>query len=96
MAAFVVAGCDGSKVLEPIDGSLNDIAGFVSLGVETWRRPATPPFAQPVGLRILAFRANAPDAPALDGLAVSAHPVSTIDSNPSWSLARASRPGSGH
>ena len=96
MAAFVVAGCDGSEVLEPIDGPLNDIAGFVSLGVEPWRRPTTPSFAQPVGLRIFAFRANAPDAPALNGLAVSSHPVSTIDSNPRRSLARASRPDSWH
>lgn len=41
MAAFVVAGRDGSKVFEPVDGTLDDVAAFVSLGIEAPRGAAT-------------------------------------------------------
>jgi hypothetical protein len=36
MAAFVVALRDGSEVFETVDGALDDIAAFVSLGIESW------------------------------------------------------------
>lgn len=45
MAALVVARCNGTEVLETVDGPLDDIAAFVSLGIESWGRAATVAFA---------------------------------------------------
>lgn len=99
MATFVVACCDGAEVLKSIERALDDIAAFVSMGVEPGRGSTAPPFAQSVGLRIFAFRANALDASLLDGLAIGTCAISSIDSDPrralSWAPWPSSRNGNG-
>ena len=41
MAAFVVTRRDGAEVFEAVEGALDDVAAFVSLGIESsWRATA--------------------------------------------------------
>lgn len=40
MTALVITACDGTEVLQPIYGSLDNVAAFVSPGVEPWRNVA--------------------------------------------------------
>lgn len=87
MAALVIAGCDGAEVLQPIDRSLDDVAAFVGFGVEAGRRSAPSSFSQSTLLRVKAFRANAPDATALNLLSIMTCAVGAIDTQARWAFA---------
>jgi hypothetical protein len=96
MAALVVAGCDSTKVLEPVDGAFDDIAAFVSGLIETWRGSASTPFAQPVFLCITAFGANTTHATVLDLLPIMACTIGPVDAQAGWTFSRSPPPGAGH
>lgn len=90
MAALLVARCDGSEVFKTVDGALDDIAPFVSLGVESWRRATTVAFAQPAFSCVQPLRANTSHAALLDLLSIMTCPISTVHTQASWPLAWAS------
>lgn len=96
MAALVVARCDGSEVLESIDGALDDVTSFVDVGVKARRRTASIAFSQPVLLRVTSFGTNTTHAALLDLLAVMAHAVGAVHAQASGPLARTSLAGPGH
>jgi hypothetical protein len=42
---LVKARRHGSEALKPVDGTLDDLAPFVGLGIEAWRRSSLAAFA---------------------------------------------------
>jgi hypothetical protein len=78
MAAFVVTGCYGAEVFKTVDGALDDIAPFVSLGIEAWRRTATLAFAQPVLSRGQTLWAGTRHAALPDLLSIMPWAISTV------------------
>jgi hypothetical protein len=87
MAALVIAGCNGAEVLQPINRPLDDIATFVRLGVEPWRRATPSPFTQSALLRVKAFGANTPYATALNLLSIMTCAVGAVDAQARWAFA---------
>lgn len=96
MAALVVAGGDGAKVLQAVDGALDDIAALVGLRIESGRTAAARTAGQPVGLSVLALGADAPNAATLHELAWLACAVSAIDAYAWRALPGAARTEPGH
>ena len=88
MAAFVVSSCNGTKVFETVNGALNDVASFVSLGVESWWRAATVAFAQPVFLRVQTLRADIAHTALLDLLSIMSCAISTVHTQARWPVSR--------
>lgn len=86
VSALVVAGSDGAKILEAVDGAFNDIAPLVGLGIEAGRCAAAPSLAQSAGSGILAFRAYAADSALLDELARLAGAIGAIDAQRGWTF----------
>lgn len=79
MAALVIASCDGTEVLQPIDRSLDDIAAFVSFGIESWRRSTPCALAQSALLRVEAFGTNTAYPTVLDLPSIMACAVGAVD-----------------
>ena len=88
MAALVVARCDGSEVLESIDGTLDDVTSFIDVGIKARRRTASITFAQPVLLGVTPLGANTAHAALLDLVSVMAHTVGPVHAQASRTLAR--------
>lgn len=90
MAALVVARCNDAEVFQSIDGTLNDVASFVEVGVEARRRATSIAFAQPVLLGVASLGANTTHTALLDLLTVMAHAVGAVHAQASGPLARSS------
>lgn len=84
MPAFFIAGCNGTKVLQTVDGALDDIASFIGLRIEPgWRAAFSSP-AQPIGLGISSFWANAANTAAGDHAAWLAGAIGTVNAKAGW------------
>lgn len=78
MAAFFVARRNGPEVFETVDGALDDIAAFVSLGVESWWRAAAIAFAYSAFARIQTLGTDTLHAAPLDLLSIMACAISAV------------------
>ena len=79
MAALVVASRHGAEILEPIDGTLDDVATLIFFGIERRRAPTTAATSEAVLFRILSLRANASNTAALNRLARGTGALRFID-----------------
>lgn len=89
MAALLVARCNGSKIFETVDGTLDNVASFASMGIKSWRRPLAS-FTKPASSRIQELWADAPHAALLDLFAIMPCAISTAHTQAGWPFARTS------
>jgi len=90
MVAFVVAGPNRLEVFKTVDGALDNVVAFVSLGIEAWRCVATLPFAKPVSSCVQTRWADTRHAALLHLLPIVTRAISTVHTQSGRPFARAS------